>query len=107
MAHVYSDMSLFALYDQPKVAELDGVLILNDNLESSIHLDPEINAAFRGNPNKLVSTAIILICLEGTIDLSNNMKDYCLKKNDAIINRSGTMGDFYGMSDDARFIDLY
>lgn len=104
MAHVYSDMSLFALYDQPKVAELDGVLILNDNFDSSIHLDPEINAVFRGNPNKLVSTTIILLCVEGTIDLANNMKDYRLKKNDVIINRSGTMGDFYGMSDDAKFI---
>jgi hypothetical protein len=54
----------------------------------------------------MVFTITILVCLEGQIDVANNFTDYSLKKNDAIINRSGTLGQFYGMSDDAKFFLL-
>jgi AraC-like DNA-binding protein len=106
MAQAYRDIGFQALFDQPKVASLDDVLILNDNFDVPIHLDPTVNTIYKGVPNKIVSTITILVCLEGQIDVANNFTDYSLKKNDAIINRSGTLGQFYGMSDDAKFFLL-
>ena len=106
MARAYRDVGFQTLFDQPKVASLDDVLILNDNFDSSIHLDPIVSDAFKNTPNKLVSAITILICLEGQIGIGNNFTDYTLKRNDAVVNRSGTLGHFYGMSTDARFFLL-
>lgn len=106
MAQAYRNVGFQALFDQPKVASLDDVLILNDNFDVPIHLDPTVNTIYKGVPNKMVSTITILVCLEGQIDVATNFTDYKLRKNDAIINRSGSMGQFYGMSDDAKFFLL-
>ena len=92
------------LSDVPKVALYENVLLLNDNYEHPIHLDPKLNANFRGLFNKMEGSTVILICARGSIHLMNNMKDYDLGPSDIIINRSGSLGEFKGMSDDAQFM---
>lgn len=106
MAQAYRDVGFQALFDQPKVASLDDVLILNDNFDTPIHIDPRFRDNFKDMPNKMVSTITILVCMDGQIDLANNFTDYTLRRNDAVISRSGTLGAFYGMSEDARFFLL-
>ena len=106
MKKAYIDVGFQTLLDQPKVASLDDVLILNDNFDHPIHLEPTVRDVFRNKTNKMVSTVTILVCVGGKIELSNNFTDYTLCRNDAIINRSGTLGQFYGMSDDASFFLL-
>ena len=38
--HISKNVGFQALFDQPKVASLDDVLILNDNFDTPIHIDP-------------------------------------------------------------------
>lgn len=103
MAIAYRDVGFQTLYDQPKVASLDDVLILNDNFDEPIHLNPPV-APLKDTLNKTNAVITMLVCLRGEIEVSNNFSDYTLHTNDAIISRSGTMGAFYGMSEDASFI---
>lgn len=65
MAQAYRDVGFQALFDQPKVASLDDVLILNDNFDTPIHIDPRFRDNFKDMPNKMVSTITILVCMDG------------------------------------------
>lgn len=104
MVRAYRSTDFHSFHDQPKVAQLEDVLILEDNFDHAIHLDPNLQQKVIYGVNKLSSTLIVMVCLEGHIDLSNNFRQYRLKKNDAIINRSGTVGELFGMSDDVKFM---
>lgn len=103
MAIAYRDVGFQTLYDQPKVASLDDVLILNDNFDEPIHLNPPV-APLKDTLNKTNAVITMLVCLRGEIEVSNNFSDYTLHANDAMISRSGTIGAFYGMSEDASFM---
>ncbi|MDR1380319.1 MAG: hypothetical protein LBJ47_02455 [Tannerella sp.] len=43
---------------------------------------------------------VILYCVEGSIDIQINLKKYHMSKNDIVINLSGQIGEFNGMSED-------
>lgn len=102
---IYRNVSFQALYDQPKVASLDDVLILNDNFEEAIHIHPPV-PPLKDIPNKMNAVFTFLLCLQGKIEVSLNFRDYTLQANDVIISRSGAIGALNSMSEDTRFILL-
>lgn len=106
MKHPYRPMSFQTMYDFPKVAALDDLVVLNDNFDHAIHMDSSLLSEATANYDKLVSSFNILVCLSGHVDLMANMKDYRLEKNDVVVNMSGTLGSFYEMSEDCKFLLL-
>jgi AraC-like DNA-binding protein len=93
------------MLEQRHVASLGNKIVLNDNLDSSIPLDLNSPASkrYKDYPNKLSSMMIILYCMEGSIDIQQNLKKYRLSKNDIVINLNGQTGEFNGMSKDVQF----
>lgn len=106
MEQPYHTMDFDMLESSPFVARLGNSLLINDNLDIDHPLSEETINQFRFNPNKLVSLTNILICLDGTIDITQNLKDVHLAKNDINIANSGCFGSFLNISDDAKFIVL-
>lgn len=104
MKTAYNNMDFSLLASLPKVASLGEVIVLNDNFDSPIHLDVNKGYTYTGTNNKLVSTITTLVCLEGRIEITNNLKPYTLKANDAVVNNSGTIGELKSMSADTRFL---
>jgi AraC-like DNA-binding protein len=101
MRHPYCDFDMQTMLDQGYVASLENKVVLNDNLESSIPLDFHSN--YRDYPNKLSSMMVIVFCMEGTINLQQNLKKYRLSKNDIVINLNGQIGELNEMSRDVQF----
>lgn len=97
-------MDFNLLASLPKVASLGEVIVLNDNINSSIHLDVNKSYTYSGINNKLVSTINYLFCLGGRIEITNNLKPYILQAGDVVVNNSGTIGELRSMSADTRFL---
>lgn len=106
MKQPYLNMSFQTLYDMPRVASLDNVIVLNDNFDEPIQNDPSLISEATSHWDKLVSNFTIFVCLDGYIDVMSGMKDYRMQKNDALVSRSGTIGGLNGMSPNCKFFLL-
>lgn len=106
MEKPYKNMDYNTLLDSPQVARLGEHIILNDNFDCPLQLDEEMVNHIRSKPNKLISLTNVLVCLDGHIDITQNLKDIRLGKNDVNIAQSGSFGTFRDISADAKFFLL-
>lgn len=99
----YNSLTTTSILDEGSVASLGNSIILNDNIHSDLHIAPNSYNRFMNRQNRIISNISITLCLEGTIDTHQNLVPYHLTKGDIVLARSGTIGEFNGMSDDAKF----
>lgn len=80
-------------------------IIMYDNLDKPMSeaFKPEIRA-FASDLPKRMDFIIILLCLQGEINITCNLKDYCAKANDLILLVPGTICEKLNISDDARVV---
>ena len=107
MKEAYQNVGLTTLTIEGNVASLDGKITLQDNFNQHIDLGSADSQRFRNRTVKVNGITIFLFCIEGTIDVRLAFKDYQLKKNDIFIVQNGQIGDFGGMSPDAKFFIIF
>lgn len=100
MKQAYWDFNLIRLSAESAAVHLNNEFILIDNFdETSGRTDTDFE--FANHPVKLAFT-VVLFCLSGRIRLQINLQDFELQANDVLVVSEGTIGEYYGMSDDAR-----
>lgn len=103
----YQNIGLLTLTLEGNVASLDGKITLQDNFNQHIDLSSKESQRYRNRPVKVNGITIFLFCLGGTIDVKLSFKSYQLHQNDIFIVQNGQIGDFGGMSDDAKFFIIF
>lgn len=104
MKHPYSDLDLIRLSDQDGAKTLDGQFVVIDNLEetsSNRQQTDNCEEYFVNYPVKL-SFTIAIFCVGGSIRFRINLKEYELRANDLLVVMKGDIGEFMGISRDAR-----
>ena len=100
MKQAYWDFDLIRLSAESAAVHLNNEFILIDNFnETSEQSDTDIE--FVNNPVKL-SFTVALLCLAGQMRAQVNLQDFELRTNDVLVVQNGTIGEYRGMSDDAR-----
>lgn len=98
----YNSLTTTNILEEGTVASLGNSIILNDNLDSMNHIAHNSYNRFMNRQNRIISNINITLCLEGTIHTHQNLVPYHLKRGDVVLARSGSIGEFNGMSDDAK-----
>jgi AraC-like DNA-binding protein len=99
----YHNIDMQILLEQGKVASLRDSIMLNDNFKMQYSLNSVVGRRFLNYPIKLSSMVLILFCIEGSMEVRLNLKEYRLGKNDLLLARSGQIGEFNDMSNDVKF----
>lgn len=100
MEHNYWNLDLIRLSAQDGAVHLDKQFILIDNFDG---VSEQVNADlfFVNHPVKL-SFTIVLFCLAGQMQFQINLQNFELHSNDILIVQEGAIGEYRGMSDDAK-----
>ena len=100
MKQAYWDFVLIRLSAESAAVHLNNEFILIDNFnETSEQSDTDFE--FVNHPVKL-SFTVALLCLAGQMRAQVNLQDFELRTNDVLVVQNGTIGEYRGMSDDAR-----
>ena len=100
MKKAYWDFDLIRLSAESAAVHLNNEFILIDNFnETSEQSDTDFE--FVNHPVKL-SFTVALLCLAGQMRAQVNLQDFELRTNDVLVVQNGTIGEYRGMSDDAR-----
>lgn len=100
MKQAYWDFDLIRLSAESAAVHLNNEFILIDNFnETSEQSDTDFE--FVNHPVKL-SFTVALLCLAGQMRAQVNLQDFELRTNDVLVVQNGTIGEYRGMSDDAR-----
>lgn len=100
MKQAYWDFDLIRLSAENAAVHLNNEFILIDNFnETSEQSDTDFE--FVNHPVKL-SFTVALLCLAGQMRAQVNLQDFELRTNDVLVVQNGTIGEYRGMSDDAR-----
>ncbi|WP_418989716.1 helix-turn-helix domain-containing protein [Alistipes sp.] len=100
MKQAYWDFDLIRLSAESAAVHLNNEFILIDNFnETSEQSDTDFE--FVNHPVKL-SFTVALLCLAGQMRAQVNLQDLELRTNDVLVVQNGTIGEYRGMSDDAR-----
>ena len=100
MKQAYWDFDLMRLSAESAAVHLNNEFILIDNFnETSEQSDTDFE--FVNHPVKL-SFTVALLCLAGQMRAQVNLQDFELRTNDVLVVQNGTIGEYRGMSDDAR-----
>lgn len=102
MKQAYSDLDLIRLSAENSAVHLDKEFILIDNLDRS-EVDTHTNIFFTNHPVK-VSFVCVILCLAGRIWFRYNLQEIELCINDVLVVQEETIGEFLGMSEDARIV---
>jgi AraC-like DNA-binding protein len=92
--------------NHPNLASLSNSIVVIDNLDGEVILPEKEKSRYVNNPFKHISTMTVLLCVEGAIDLSIGLQNYCMKKNDVIATMSGRIYEMKDMSHDVRFCSI-
>lgn len=100
MKQAYWSMDLIRLSVENNAVHLNKEFILIDNFDADV---TQINSGveFVNHPVKL-SFTIVIFCLSGYMSFQINLRNFKLHSNDILILQEGTIGEYQGMSDDAR-----
>lgn len=104
MKQAYLDLDLIRLSSEDSAVHLNKEFILFDNLDTS-ETDDHTENYFTNHPVK-VSFIIVMICLAGEIRIRHNLQDVELHANDTIVIQEGAIGEFLGMSHNARIVAI-
>ncbi len=104
MEQAYLDLDLIRLSTEDTAVHLDKEFILFDNLDTE-GTDDRAAAFFANHPVK-VSFIIVIICLAGEIRVRHNLQDVKLHADDVFVVQKGAIGEFLGMSRDARTVTM-
>ena len=107
MKKAYQNVGLLTLTGEGQTASLEGKITLHDNFYQKVSLDDDHSRRFRGFPIKVNGITIFMFCLNGTINVKLAFKEYQLRKNDIFIVQNGQLGEFNGMSPDAKFFFIF
>ena len=100
MKQAYWDFDLIRLSAESAAVHLNNEFILIDNFnETSEQSDTDFE--FVNHPVKL-SFTVAFLCLAGQMRAQVNLQDFELRTNDVLVVQNGTIGEYRGMSDDAR-----
>lgn len=100
MKHPYFDFDLIRFSDQDGAAGLDKQFVVIDNLEERED-ENKSSQYFVNYPVKL-SFTIAIFCVAGSIRFRINLQECELRANDLLVVMEGNIGEFVGMSSDAR-----
>lgn len=96
MKQAYWDFDLIRLSAENAAVHLNNEFILIDNFNETSEQSEFVN-----HPVKL-SFTVALLCLAGQMRAQVNLQDFELRTNDVLVVQNGTIGEYRGMSDDAR-----
>lgn len=89
----------------------EGMVSFGDRIIMYDNLDKPMSEAFNRDIQLFVSDlpkridfVIILLCVQGEINITCNLRDYCAKANDLIVLVPGTICEKLNISDDARVV---
>lgn len=82
---------------------VDKVIIMDDNLDSW-ETDKRVGAPVRDNFPMKIMMGISILCVDGTLDMRLNQKDYRLEKNDLLLAVPGFIAEKMAMSEGAKII---
>ena len=102
MKQAYWDLDLIRLSAENTAVDLDKEFILIDNLDTP-GIDTRTETLFTNHPVK-VSFVSVILCLAGQIRFRYNLQKIELCTNDVLVVQEGTIGEFLGMSQDARLV---
>ena len=71
---------------------VEDLVLLDDNLNSTIDVNQEVEEHVHAMPLKLMF-AIVIVCRHGSIDLRLNLEDYHVGKNDVLVVVPGVIGE--------------
>lgn len=106
MKKPYRNLTSESMSSHPSLASLSNSIILLDNLEKDIVMSDKEKDMRMNNPIKYISTMTILLCVDGTVDFGLGLQNYRMKKNDALLMKSGVICELQSMSDDAKFCSI-
>ena len=91
---------------RPSLASLNNSIILLDTLDKDIIMSEEEKSLYMNKPVRYLSVMTILLCVDGTINISLGLQNYCMKKNDSLLIKSGVTCELKDMSDNAIFCSI-
>lgn len=100
MKQAYWDLDLIRLSAENKAVHLDNEFILIDNLDETSE-NRNTGVEFVNHPVKL-SFTIVIFCLSGHMAVQINLQNFELHSNDVLITQEGSIGEYLGISDDAK-----
>lgn len=100
MKQAYWDLDLIRLSAENKAVHLDNEFILIDNLDETSE-NRNTGVEFVNHPVKL-SFTIVIFCLSGQMSVQINLQNFELHSNDVLIVQEGAIGEYLGISDDAK-----
>lgn len=100
MKQAYWDLDLIRLSAENKAVHLDNEFILIDNLDETSE-KRNTDVEFVNHPVKL-SFTIVIFCLSGYMSVQINLQNFELHSNDVLIVQEGAIGEYLGISDDAK-----
>ncbi|MGV8135007.1 MAG: helix-turn-helix domain-containing protein [Mangrovibacterium sp.] len=100
MRNAYWDLDLIRLSEESEAVHLDKQLILIDNFDE-VSGQEDTDMLFVNHPVKL-SFTIVIFCLAGRIRFQISLQDFELYPNDVLVVQEETIGEYRGMSDDAK-----
>lgn len=104
MKQAYWNLDLLQLSAENAAVHLNKELILIDNFDDPAKLEGS-DLVFVDHPVKL-SFSVVIFCLAGRMRFELNLQDFELQANDTLIVQAGAIGEFRGMTDDARIAVL-
>ncbi len=102
MKQAYWDLDLIRLSAENTAVHLNKEFILIDNLDFS-ETNDHTDYIFTNHPVK-VSFVSVILCLAGQIRFRYNLQEIEICVNDVFVVQKGTIGEFLGMSKDARIV---
>ena len=102
MKQAYWNLDLIRLSAESTAVHLDKEFILIDNLDTP-GIESRTETFFTNHPVK-VSFVVAILCLAGQIRFRYNLQEVEICVNDVFVVQKGTIGEFLGMSQDARIV---
>lgn len=99
----YRILDLKGLPEHQKMADFGDSLILHDSFDKEIEWSNRGTTDFMNSPIKVSSTMLIFFCLDGEVQLRQNIQEYVMRKNDVVFVYNGMFGEVIHMSRDMKF----
>lgn len=102
MKHYYLDLDLIRLATEDGAVHLDKQFILIDTFDEMTE-GVQAGSFFVNHPVKL-SFTVVIFCISGWMKFQISLQNYVLNPNDILIVQEGTIGEYRGMSEDAKIV---
>ena len=102
--HTLPQIRLGMLPTSSHALSVDKIVIIDDNLLDTWEDDKRIGAPVENKFPIKIMMGITIVCVDGSVDLRLNQKDYHLQKNDFLIAMPGFIAEKMEMDVDSKII---